>query len=200
MSWYELYFYLHQCMFWHNKTLWLSPVSSACETVPTQIAAMTALHIYLNGNYLSKHTHTHTHTHTVFPLLPVAPLALQEGTDLSEHAPRLRLWLCPVHHVSQSVECQLIRLLGSCAGSSYSVLQGDLGQRNTASVWYQTLDGVQVLQWGREKWVLEGVVRYSCSGQTSQSKCLYNNLKQFITIKGVHILLLDRLKLRAVNS
>lgn len=101
----------HQCMFWHEFTV----IHFSClifqKYVSTQIAAMTTLHIHLNGNYLSKHT-----------VFPVDALALQETTVWTEYTPRP--WLSvPLPHVSQSVECQLIRLFSSCAGSSFSALQ-----------------------------------------------------------------------------
>lgn len=84
----------------------------------SQIAAMTTMHNHLNGNYLSKVTHYSLlslskawHGETIVWCCQVVDLSKPWSPVYESHPP-----------VSPSVECQLICLFSSSAGSSFSAL------------------------------------------------------------------------------
>lgn len=109
-------------MFWHKEdyqsnALAVSNFTRTCEAMATQIAVMTSLHIYLDGNYLSG-----------FPVVLANARAAQEATMWSSqladlNMPVRNLAICLVRlSARHSLECQLIRLFSSCTGSNFSAL------------------------------------------------------------------------------
>ncbi len=127
----------------------LKNVWSVCGAVLTQIAVMTALLIHLNGNYPSKHTHT------LYPSGPCRCAGITRDDRL--------VWCSgsvpSIVSVSQPVECQLIRLLSSRVGSSFSALRRSGSTQHcicfTPNFGWST--GVAIRPW---KLVLEEEARY----------------------------------------
>lgn len=99
-----------------NTLITVSYFTNTCGRMSTQIAAMTTLHIHLNGNYLSEHHNIPCRLCRCPPSIAKIP-----QLDLSPpQGPRLSV----LHLlVRQSVECQLIRLFSSPVGSSFQALQ-----------------------------------------------------------------------------
>lgn len=139
----------------------VSYFTSTCGGMSTQIAAMTTLHIPPNVNYLR--------THAIFPVVSVDALALRRYQSLIWAHPKA-LAICPALHVRQSVECQLIRLFSSRAGSNFPALQRSGSMQHCL----QTLDGAQVSQCGQEN------QRWKSEHFTLNTKYQHNNVQYSI--------------------